>query len=142
MANLIRRPNVKIPSQTTLSRRAFVASTFGLGAVAYFLPADDPISKACSAWRACSARFVEIESDYQRQAPDLSGDYRAARRLEDRLGNALGAARDAADAIIAELDKAGLSGARDGAELFLVHDVEPEGVRRLVVLPADRIRGL
>jgi hypothetical protein len=131
-------------SRTKLSRRSFVASTFGLGAVAYFLPADDPISKACAAWRECSARFVAIEGRYEELAPDLdrAGDVKAMRRLEDAVGREIRSRIEAERDLIANLDKAGLVGARDGAELFLVHDVEPEGVRRLIVLPAARVRGL
>lgn len=130
-------------SRTKISRRAFFGVVLGGGTLAAILPnAPDDIRRAVQAHRKAAGKFVEIETDYELHAPELAGDVRAMRQLEDRLQRSLGSLNAASDAILDALEAAGLDGVVEGDDLFIAAWLEPEGVRRLVMVPTTRIRGL
>ena len=130
-----------------MNRRLFVRNAAGVLSSLPILTtpaAPAEILAAIDAHRAARSHLDRIERTYALLAPDYdSNPARLAdlRRLEGWLEAAFKGVSDTARSLMFALDRAGLSGVVDGPELFAVAEIEPD-LRRLVVVPTARIRGL
>lgn len=124
-----------------MNRRTLLASLAGLPTLA--LPSD--LDRCIAAYRKAQGRLASVERRYRDLAPGYdscpSGSPEAAklRRLEAESDRAFRSASEASALVVDALDRAGLLGIRSGPDLFAIAELQPEDVRRLVVIP---VRGI
>jgi hypothetical protein len=126
-----------------MNRRTLFGSLAGWlpGSVAMPATAKSALLAAIDDFREARDRLDRVERSYARHASewDCPADYDRLRALESDLGVALRASADASAAVVAALDRSDLAGVSDWPEVFVVAELKPEGVRRLVVVRTSRL---
>jgi hypothetical protein len=109
------------------------------------VPAPSPIASAVATYREASdafrRQFARCESAGRAWGDHPPGTVEHSRllRAERDLMRSAFAELEAAESVLSALADASLSACVHGPDLFVVADLEPEGVRRLVVVPSHRL---